>query len=42
MWLMRKLNGGTILLLAALLWLEPGARSAQAQDWAPEKPVDGR
>jgi putative tricarboxylic transport membrane protein len=38
--LMRKLAGGTILFLAALLWAQPSIVSAQAQDWVPEKPVE--
>ena len=38
--LMRKLAGGTSLFLAAVLWMQPESGSAQAQDWAPEKPVE--
>src|SRR5690242_17624689 len=38
--LMRKLAGGTILFLAAVLWAQPSIVSAQAQDWVPEKPVE--
>jgi len=38
--LMRKLAGGTILFLTALLWAQPSIVSAQAQDWVPEKPVE--
>ena len=38
--LMRKLAGGTILFLAALLWGPPSIVPAQAQDWVPEKPVE--
>jgi putative tricarboxylic transport membrane protein len=37
--LMRKLTGATTLFVALLL-LQPGIRSARAQDWVPEKPVE--
>lgn len=37
---MRKLVGGTGLVLAALLWLQLDAPPAHAQDWMPEQPVE--
>jgi putative tricarboxylic transport membrane protein len=38
--LMRKLVGGASLVLAGLLWFQPGVIPAHAQDWMPEKPVE--
>ncbi|HEX2430848.1 MAG TPA: tripartite tricarboxylate transporter substrate-binding protein [Aestuariivirgaceae bacterium] len=38
--LMRKLVGGASLVLAGLLWFQPGVTPAHSQDWMPEKPVE--
>jgi putative tricarboxylic transport membrane protein len=38
--LMRKLVGGASLVLAGLLWFQPGVTPGHAQDWLPEKPVE--
>jgi tripartite-type tricarboxylate transporter receptor subunit TctC len=37
---MRKLVGGTSLVLAGLSWFLPGVTPAHAEDWLPEKPVE--